>query len=73
MLQEYLIGKRAGLKHYGYDIGNSGPAGDGVDGVIGPKTKAGIRGFQGDHGGLAIDGIYGPKTEAAFDEELNSP
>ena len=71
MLQEYLKGKRPGLKHSGYNIGTSGPAGDGVDGKIGPKTSAAIRSFQRDHGGLKADGIYGPKTAAAFDKEIN--
>jgi hypothetical protein len=71
MLQEYLKGKRPGLKHCGYNIGTSGPAGDGVDGSLGPKTSAAIKSFQRDHGGLKTDGIYGPKTAAAFDKEIN--
>ncbi|MGN6370188.1 MAG: peptidoglycan-binding protein [Phycisphaerae bacterium] len=71
LLQSYLCGKLKGLKHGPYDIGATGPNGDGVDGVIGPKTKAAIKQFQTDHGGLAVDGIYGPKTRAAFDNELN--
>jgi len=71
LLQEYLTGKRPGLTHCGYDLGASGPDGDGVDGINGTKTKAGIRSFQRDHGGLEVDGVYGPKTAAAFEEELN--
>jgi hypothetical protein len=71
LLQEYLIGKKPGLLHKGYDIGDYGPDHDGVDGILGPETKKGIRQFQKDHGGLAVDGKYGPKTRAAFDEELN--
>ena len=70
-MQEYLCGKRPGLTNTGYDIGATGPAGDGVDGKYGPKTKAAVKGFQGDHGGLSVDGIYGPKTRDAFDAELN--
>lgn len=73
LLQSYLSGKTPGLKHTGYDLGTSGPKGDGVDGIIGPKTKAALRSFQKDHGGLTADGIYGPKTRAAFDAEINGP
>ena len=71
LLQEYLGGTRPGLTHTGYDLGTSGPKGDGVDGINGSKTKAAIRQFQTDHGNLDKDGIYGPATRAAFDEELN--
>jgi hypothetical protein len=71
LLQEYLGGTRPGLTHTGYDLGTSGPKGDGVDGINGSKTKAAIRQFQTDHGKLEKDGIYGPATRAAFDEELN--
>ena len=70
-MQEYLGGTRPGLTHTGYDLGTSGPKGDGVDGINGSKTKAAIRQFQTDHGNLDKDGIYGPATRAAFDEELN--
>lgn len=71
LLQEYLVGKKPGLQHTGYNLGTSGPDGDGVDGIVGPKTKQAIKDFQRDHGGLTKDGIYGPKTRAAFDNELN--
>ena len=43
MLQEYLIGTRPGLKKSGYDLGTSGPDSNGVDGIVGTKTKNGIR------------------------------
>jgi hypothetical protein len=33
------------------------------DGIVGPKTTAAIRDFQGKHG-LTVDGIHGPATEA---------
>jgi peptidoglycan hydrolase-like protein with peptidoglycan-binding domain len=72
LCQSYLCGTMKGLKNGPYDIGTTGPDGDGVDGIIGPKTKAAIKQFQTDHGeGLVVDGIYGPKTRAAFDKELN--
>jgi hypothetical protein len=71
LLQGYLSGKTPGLQNSGYDIGTSGPNGDGIDGIVGPKTKQAIRDFQQAHGGLTVDGIYGPKTKAAFNEELN--
>ncbi len=72
LLQEYLKGKRPGLQHCGYDLGDSGPDGDGVDGIVGSKTQAAVKQFQRDHGGgLKDDGIYGPKTQAAFDAEIN--
>ncbi|MCU0735760.1 MAG: peptidoglycan-binding protein [Methylotetracoccus sp.] len=74
LLQEYLSGKRAGLQHTNYDLGDYGPDGDGVDGIVGNKTKQAIKDFQRDHGeGLAVDGIYGPKTREAFLAELNPP
>ena len=36
-----------------------------VDGIIGPKSQAGVKGFQGNNG-LTVDGIPGPKTKAAL-------
>ena len=71
MLQEYLSGKRPGLKNTGYNLGPYGPAGDGIDGIVGANTRKALRDFQRDHGGLTIDGVYGPNTKGAFDEELN--
>jgi hypothetical protein len=71
LLQEYLKGKRPGLKHSGYDLGSSGPKGDGIDGILTPKTKEAIKSFQRAHGGLGVDGKYGSKTAAAFNKEIN--
>jgi hypothetical protein len=72
LMQKYLKGVLTGLANTGYDLGNYGPAGDGVDGDYGNKTKDAVRAFQGDHGnGLVVDGIYGSNTMAAFDKELN--
>lgn len=73
LLQEYLCGKKKGLKRGPYDIGKYGAGGDGVDGLVGPKTREAVRSFQRDHGGLFVDGVYGPKTRAAFDKEINGP
>ncbi len=71
LLQEYLIHKQPGLQRGPYDIGTSGADNDGVDGIVGPKTKAAIRQFQRDYGGLQVDGIYGPNTRGAFDTDIN--
>ena len=71
LLQSYLCGTTDGLKSGPYDLGTSGPDGDGVDGIVGPKTMAAVRDFQRNHGGLVADGVYGPKTKAVFDAELN--
>ncbi len=71
LMQEYLCNKRPGLTHTGYDLGNYGPDGDGVDGDYGSKTRTAVRSFQRDHGGLQVDGTYGPNTRNAFDEEIN--
>ena len=73
LMQEYLGGSRPGLRNSGYDLGTSGPAGNGVDGIVGRKTRAALEKFQKAHGGLKVDGVYGPNTHAAFDEELNPP
>ena len=46
------------LKKQGFDPG-------GIDGEMGPNTKAAIRAFQKAHG-LEVDGVVGPKTMAAL-------
>jgi hypothetical protein len=46
---------------YGVDLGSSGPNHDGIDGVYGAKTIAGMRQIQ-DVEGVTIDGVYGPRT-----------
>ena len=53
-------GIQARLNNLGFDCGL-------VDGVIGPKTEAAIRGFQ-QWAGLDVDGVAGPQTQ----EELKS-
>jgi len=71
LVQEYLIWKKKGLKCGPYDLGDYGPDGDGVDGIVGPVTRGAVKEFQRDHGGLKADGSYGPKTAEAFDQEIN--
>lgn len=53
------------LKNLGYDLGDFGPNGDGVDGVFGRMTKEAIKDFQNDHG-LKVDGIIGIETATAL-------
>jgi len=53
------------LRDLGYDLGNFGPNGDGVDGKFGRKTKEAIKEFQKDHG-LVVDGIIGINTATAL-------
>ena len=51
------------LTQIGIDVGK-------IDGIDGPKTRAGIRQFQKIFG-LAVDGIAGPKTWAVLNEAKN--
>lgn len=48
------------LVDQGYSVGA-----EGVDGILGPHTAAGVMAFQADHG-LAVDGVPGPITWAAL-------
>jgi peptidoglycan hydrolase-like protein with peptidoglycan-binding domain len=59
-LQQFLVDQ-------GYDLGEFGPNGDGVDGIIGGVTTAAIKEFQKDQG-LQVDGIVGKNTLAAIQE-----
>ena len=70
LMQEYLCGKRPGLINSGYDLGTTGPDGDGVDGDYGPRTTNAVAQFQAAHGGLLIDGVYGPNTRDGFAAEI---
>ena len=49
------------LKSRGYDVG-------GIDGKMGPKTRAAIKSFQKDEG-LSVDGIAGKNTQRALQIE----
>jgi hypothetical protein len=51
------------LVDMGYDLGSSGPNGDGVDDVMGRKTREAIYTFQ-ERNGLKKDEAVGPKTRA---------
>ena len=57
-LQKFLIAE-------GYDIGEYGESGDGVDGKFGKRTKAALKTYNKDF--TKLDGIYGDATaEAKF-------
>jgi peptidoglycan hydrolase-like protein with peptidoglycan-binding domain len=51
-----------------YDLGRTGPAANGVDGVFGPRTSAAVRAFKADEGlGSTTFGDVGPGTMARLD------
>jgi peptidoglycan hydrolase-like protein with peptidoglycan-binding domain len=61
---------QAELKYKGYDIGKSGPNGDGIDGDYGAKCVAATNDFKTKHG-LAADGAVDIETTlAALSETL---
>ena len=52
-----------------YDLGTSGPSGDGVDGAYGPKTAGAVRAFKSDEAlGFEQIGDVGPGTMGRLDE-----
>ena len=51
-----------------YNLGDSGPKGDGVDGDFGNKTKLAIEYFQEDNDLTEIDGIVGKETSTKLKE-----
>lgn len=53
------------LLYYGYNLGNTGPNSNGVDGKFGPKTDEAVRSFQED-AGIKVDGLYGPESHKAL-------
>jgi outer membrane protein OmpA-like peptidoglycan-associated protein len=57
-----VTGVQKALKKLGFDPGT-------IDGIMSPKTKAAIQGFQLANG-LAADGIVGPETQAALAKAL---
>lgn len=50
----------------GYDLGKSGPAGDGVDGAWGPKSKAALADFERRRGFEQSDGLPDKATNEAL-------
>ena len=65
------------LKEAGYDIGNSGKDKDGVDGIVGSKTRAAWEKYSQEHSDEAaldsvIDGKVGSKTRRAIMEYANN-
>jgi hypothetical protein len=57
-----VSGYQARLKNLGYDPGP-------VDGIAGPLTAKGVRGFQSDNPPLDVDGDCGPKTQAVLQDQ----
>nr|DAG52047.1 MAG TPA: peptidase [Caudoviricetes sp.] len=47
------------LAYLGYDPGT-------IDGLYGPKTRAAVKAFQQDFGGLTVDGVAGAATQKAL-------
>jgi peptidoglycan hydrolase-like protein with peptidoglycan-binding domain len=60
-----FTGQQRRLGMLGYHLGRTGPDGNGVDGVMGPKTDRAIQEFQSDQGKKA-DGNVGPITRGAL-------
>ncbi len=65
------------LKALGFDLGETGPDHDGVDGVLGTKTFKAVDDFQKDGShrdwdgrGLVEDKLVGPRTSDALNREL---
>ena len=54
------------LKSRGFDLGKYGKNKDGVDGKLGPKTKAAITKYNKEATKAEIDGLVGPKTKEAL-------
>jgi hypothetical protein len=58
-----------------YDLGDTGPEADGVDGIFGKKTEDAVMGFQKenkdwDDTPLKIDGLVGPRTSDALNRAM---
>lgn len=67
---------QAALVAAGYDLGTSGPNGDGVDGDYGGRTRQAVEDFQRDND-LDVDGVVGARTWAVLStyrsEEIAAP
>jgi peptidoglycan hydrolase-like protein with peptidoglycan-binding domain len=64
-----IEGVQRRLRALGYQIGNAGADGNGVDGQLGPKTDRAIHDFQADHS-LVIDGNVGTRTRNALNGDM---
>lgn len=65
------------LRNLNYDLGTSGPEGDGVDGKFGNNTEDAVKQFQQEHKDwngepLKVDGLVGPETSDALNREMVS-
>lgn len=58
--RDTVEGLQGRLNSLNYDAGP-------IDGVMGPRTRDALRGFQRDHD-LAVDGVYGPESQAKLEE-----
>jgi len=61
-IQQYLVDN-------GYDLGEYGDEGDGVDGEYGRLTRKAVEDFQ-EENGLEVDGKVGPKTAKKMGKEI---
>lgn len=61
-IQQFLVDN-------GYDLGNYGDEGDGVDGKYGRLTRKAVEEFQRKEGDLEVDGKVGPQTAKAMGVE----
>jgi hypothetical protein len=61
-IQQFLVDN-------GYDLGEYGDKGDGVDGEYGRLTRKAVEDFQKKEGDLKVDGKVGPKTAEAMGVE----
>ncbi len=57
-----LRGQQRRLRLLGYQLGQAGADGDGIDGHLGYKTERSLLDFQAD-AGLQIDAVVGPATQ----------
>ena len=59
------------LKDLGYNLGNTGPTGDGVDGAFGGKTRSAIKAFQSKNG-VAPTGTLDRATTSLLSKSVKS-
>lgn len=68
-LKDKVISVQQALVNLGYDLGEYGSKGDGVDGDFGPTTRAAVIKYQQNKGIYPAKGNVGPKTAAALGVE----